>query len=97
MSLVLNFDAEIEKSRGRAPRPPAGEQEGRFQRAREAMARRGLDALLVYGSAEVNADPIRYLSGYVHVFPSASSLLAASRRAYALLGFGKESMASACW
>lgn len=75
MSVVLNFDAEIEKSRGRAPKPPVGEQEGRFERARDAMSRRGLDALLVYGSAEVNADPIRYLSGYVHVFPSASSLL----------------------
>jgi len=75
VSTVLNFDAEIEKSRGRAPKPPVGEQEGRFRRAREAMSRRGLDGLLVYGSAEVNADPIRYLSGYVHVFPSASSLL----------------------
>jgi Xaa-Pro dipeptidase len=38
------------------------------------MAEQGLDALLVYGAAEVNADPIRYLSGYVHVFPGASSL-----------------------
>lgn len=39
------------------------------------MERHGLDALLVYGSAGVNHDPIRYLAGYVHVFPGASSLL----------------------
>ena len=74
MSLMLDFHAEVEKSRGRPPKPPAEEQEGRLQRAREAMAEQGLDALLVYGAAEVNADPIRYLSGYVHVFPGASSL-----------------------
>jgi Xaa-Pro aminopeptidase len=73
--MTLNFDAEVEKSRGRAPKPPVEEQDGRLRRAREAMMAHGLDALLVYGSAEVNADPIRYLSGYVHVFPSASSLL----------------------
>lgn len=75
MSTTLNLGAEIEKSHGRAPKPPVEEQKGRFRRAREAMSALGLDALLVYGSAEVNADPIRYLSGYVHVFPSASSLL----------------------
>jgi Xaa-Pro aminopeptidase len=75
VSTTLNFEAEVEKSRGRAPKPPVEEQQGRLRRAREAMSTRGLDALLVYGSAEVNSDPIRYLSGYVHVFPSASSLL----------------------
>jgi Xaa-Pro aminopeptidase len=71
----LDFDAEVEKSRGRAPKPPVEEQEGRLRRAREAMAAQELDGLLVYGAAEVGADPIRYLSGYVHVFPGASSLL----------------------
>jgi Xaa-Pro aminopeptidase len=75
MSVMLDFDAEVEKSRGRAPKPPAEEQEGRFRRAREAMAALGLDALLLYGAAEANADSIRYLSGYVHVFPGASSLV----------------------
>jgi Xaa-Pro dipeptidase len=74
MSLMLDFDAEVEKSRGRPPKPPGEEQEGRLRRARESMAEQGLNALLVYGAAEVNADPIRYLSGYVHVFPGASSL-----------------------
>jgi Xaa-Pro aminopeptidase len=75
MSVMLDFDAEVEKSRGRAPKPPAEEQEGRLRRAREAMAVQGLDALLLYGAAEANADSIRYLSGYVHVFPGASSLV----------------------
>jgi Xaa-Pro aminopeptidase len=75
MSVILDFDAEVEKSRGRAPKPPAEEQEGRFRRAREAMAAQSLDALLLYGAAEANADSIRYLSGYVHVFPGASSLV----------------------
>jgi Xaa-Pro aminopeptidase len=75
MSLMLDFQAEVEKSRGRAPKPPADECAGRLRRAREAMERRGLDAILVYGAAETGSDPIRYLSGYVHVFPGASSLL----------------------
>jgi Xaa-Pro aminopeptidase len=39
------------------------------------MEQHGLDALLVWGSAGANSDPIRYLAGYVHVFPTASSLL----------------------
>jgi Xaa-Pro aminopeptidase len=65
----------VEKSRGRAPKPPAEEREARIRRARDAIERHGLDALLVYGSAAWNHDPIRYLAGYVHVFPGASSLL----------------------
>lgn len=70
------FDAaELEKSLGRAPKPPLEEQEGRLRRAREAVAAQGLDGLLVWGSAGANHDPIRYLAGYVHVFPTASSLL----------------------
>jgi Xaa-Pro aminopeptidase len=74
MSLTLDFEAEVEKSRGRPPKPPTEEQEGRLRRARQAMAEQGLDALLLYGAAEANADSVRYLSGYVHVFPGASSL-----------------------
>ena len=70
----IDLDAEVEKSAGRAPKPPAEEQRGRLRRARESMEARGLEALLVYGSA-ADADPIRYLAGYVHVFPGASSLL----------------------
>jgi Xaa-Pro aminopeptidase len=74
-SLVADPAAELEKSAGRAPKPPAGEREGRLRRARAALEARGLDGLLAYGSAGVNADPIRYLAGYVHAFPGASSLL----------------------
>ena len=72
---TLDHAAELERSAGRAPKPPLEEQRGRLQRARAAMERHGLEGLVVYGSAGVNADPIRYLSGYVHVFPGASSLL----------------------
>lgn len=72
---TLDVQAELERSAGRAPKPPLEEQRGRLQRARAAMERHGIDGVVVYGSAGVNADPIRYLSGYVHVFPGASSLL----------------------
>jgi Xaa-Pro aminopeptidase len=75
VTATLDFAAEVEKSRGRAPRPPVEEQAERIRRARASAAEHGLDALLVYGSAGVNADPIRYLAGYVHVFPGAGSLL----------------------
>jgi Creatinase/Prolidase N-terminal domain len=71
----LDHAAETEKSKGRAPKPPVEEQEGRLRRARESMERHGLDGLVAYGSAAVDADPIRYLAGYVHVFPGACSLL----------------------
>lgn len=74
MSLTLDFEAEVEKSKGRAPKPPAEEQEGRLERARKTMAEHELDTMLLYGAAEANADSIRYLAGYVHVFPGASSL-----------------------
>lgn len=76
MELTLeSFAAEVEKSRGLAPKPPRAEQERRLERARRAIESQGLDAILVYGSAAVNADPIRYLAGYVHTFPSAASFL----------------------
>jgi Xaa-Pro aminopeptidase len=74
VTTVFDVGAELEKSRGLAPKPPSEEQEGRLARARAAMERHGLDALLVWGSAGANSDPIRYLAGYVHVFPTASSL-----------------------
>lgn len=66
---------EIEKSRGRAPQPPVEEQRRRLSAVRELLAENSLDGLLVYGSAETKPEPIRYLAGYVHVFPSACSLL----------------------
>lgn len=72
---ALDSAAELEKSLGRAPKPPLEEQQGRLRRAREAIAAHEVDGLLVWGSAGANHDPIRYLAGYVHVFPTASSLL----------------------
>lgn len=75
MIATSSLGAELEKSAGRAPKPPEAEQRGRLQRARAAMEQHGIEGLVVYGSAGLNADPIRYLSGYVHVFPGASSLL----------------------
>src|SRR5918998_6758208 len=80
MSIPLDLDtaAEAEKARGRAPKPPADEQEGRLARARAAMERLGVDGVLLYGSANTSPEAIRYLAGYVHVFPGASSLLVLS-------------------
>ena len=75
MTPTADLRAELEKSAGRAPMPPVEERTGRLARARAAMERHGVEGLVVYGSAGVNADPIRYLAGYVHVFPGASSLL----------------------
>ena len=75
MTNLLDVAAELEKSKGLAPKPPREECEGRLRRARAGMEAHGLDGLLVWGSAGANHDPIRYLAGYVHVFPTASSLL----------------------
>jgi Xaa-Pro aminopeptidase len=70
---------DLERSQGRSPKPPVEEQRNRLQRARTAMDAHELDGLLVWGSAAANADPIRFLSGYLHVFPGASSLLLVPR------------------
>jgi Xaa-Pro aminopeptidase len=75
----FDLEAEIEKSRGLAPKPPSAEQTGRFERVRAALGANDLDGLFVYGSAESNSDPIRFLCNYVNVFPSASSLLVIPR------------------
>lgn len=75
MTSLFDVPAELEKSKGLAPKPPDEECESRLARARAAMVEHELDALLVWGSAGANSDPIRYLAGYVHVFPTASSLL----------------------
>jgi Xaa-Pro aminopeptidase len=75
MTNLLDVAAELEKSKGLAPKPPREERDGRLRRTRAAMEAHGHDGLLVWGSAGANHDPIRYLAGYVHVFPTASSLL----------------------
>lgn len=72
---VLGPAAEAEMAAGRAPKPPAEELAGRLRRARESLERRGLDGLVAFGSAGVFPEPIRYLSGYLNVFPGACSLL----------------------
>ena len=74
MSTTLDPHAEAEKAKGRAPQPPVEEQVGRLNRTRESMERHGIDVLLLYGSAG-SPEMTRYLAGYVHVFPGASSLL----------------------
>lgn len=75
MSVLFDDALELEKARGRAPQPPPEEQEARLARSRALLADRGVDGVVAWGSAGANADPIRYLAGYVHVFPGASSLL----------------------
>lgn len=72
---TIDLQAEVEKSRGRAPQPPAEEQQRRLERTREILASHELDAVLLFGSSGTNPEPVRYLAGYVHVFPTASSFL----------------------
>jgi len=79
VSSLLDDVVDLEKSQGRAPKPPVEEQAGRLERVRAALDVHELDGLLVWGSASANCDPIRFLSGYLHVFPGASSLLLVPR------------------
>jgi Xaa-Pro aminopeptidase len=76
---LLDDAVAREQSQGRPPKPPLEEQEGRLARVRASLDAHELDGLLVWGSASANSDPIRFLSGYVHVFPGASSLLLVPR------------------
>jgi Xaa-Pro aminopeptidase len=75
---AVDLFGELEKARGRAPQPPSEEQQGRLARVQTSLDANGLEGLVVWGSASTNPDPIRYLAGYVHVFPGASSLLVLS-------------------
>jgi Xaa-Pro aminopeptidase len=77
--LGIEGPVDLEKSKGRAPKPPVEERAGRLERVRAALDAHDLDGLLVWGSASANSDPIRFLSGYIHVFPGASSLLLVPR------------------
>jgi len=60
---------------GIPPSPPVEEQRRRQKRLRELLAAHKLDGLVIYGSGPTNPDPVRYLSGYVHPFPRAWSIL----------------------
>lgn len=64
-----------EKAEGIAPTLPARERERRLERARELLRARGIDGMLIYGDGPTKPDPIRYLTGLVHVFPRARSVL----------------------
>ncbi|MGH7903483.1 MAG: M24 family metallopeptidase [Candidatus Dormibacteraceae bacterium] len=70
-----DWEGEAAKARGLAPRPPARECSSRLTRARAELAGRGLDGILIYGASGSNPEPVRYLAGYVHVYPSAASIL----------------------
>lgn len=63
------------RAAGVPPPPPAEERRRRRQRLEDRLATRDLDGLVVYGSGPTNPDPVRYLSGYVHPFPRARSVL----------------------
>lgn len=75
----LDAEAELEKALGRTPKPPEDERAGRLRRIREGLEAEGLDGLLVYGSAGTNGEPVRFLSGYVNVFPEAAAALIVPR------------------
>ena len=62
---------------GIPPSPPVEEQRRRRKHLRELLAAHKLDGLIIYGSGPTNPDPVRYLSGYVHPFPRARSILVA--------------------
>lgn len=64
-----------QRASGVPPGPPAAERTRRRQGVRDALRDRGLDGLVVYGSGPTHPDAVRYLSGYVHPFPRARSLL----------------------
>lgn len=67
--------AQRRKAEGVPPGPPADERDRRLRRLRDDLAARDLDALVAYGSGPTNPDPVRYLTGYVHPFPRARSVL----------------------
>jgi Xaa-Pro aminopeptidase len=63
------------RAAGVPPGPPPAERARRLRTLREALRDRGLDGAVVYGSGPTHPDAVRYLSGYVHPFPRARSLL----------------------
>lgn len=73
-SVPIDFQAEEEKSRGRAPSPPEDVQDERIARIRNSLEEHGLDAVLMFSDGS-HPDNIRHLAGYVHVFHYAYSLL----------------------
>lgn len=72
---LLVTEDELRKARGLAPEVPRVEWEGRLHRAREAMRKRNIEALVVYGAAAPRPATIRYLTNYVHPNAFARSFL----------------------
>ena len=61
-------DTQLRKAQGVPPRPPDDEFERRIERVYDVLDEHGVDGVVVYGTGST-PDPIRYLTGYVHVFP----------------------------
>lgn len=72
---MLDKCTQRAKAAGIPPSPPAKELHRRRKRLADLLAASDLDGLVVYGSGPTNPDPVRYLSGYVHPFPRARSIL----------------------
>jgi len=66
-------ESQRRKARGIPTRPPDGEFERRIEHARGVLGDHDADAAVIYGTGPA-PDPIRYLTGYVHVFPRARSV-----------------------
>ena len=77
-TVPFDYQAEIEKARGRAPQPPEAVQKERIERIRSSLEERDMDAVLMFSDGS-HPDNNRHLSGYVHVFHYAYSLLLVPR------------------
>jgi len=74
VSIPVDIEKDVEKSRGRTLSPPESVQEERLARIRVSMDERDLDAVLLYGDGS-HPDVVRHLTGYAHVFHYAYSLV----------------------
>jgi len=71
----MGEDVHRRRAAGVPTGPPPAERARRLRAVRGALRNRGLDGAVVYGSGPTHPDAVRYLSGYVHPFPRARSLL----------------------
>lgn len=82
-------DPQRRKAEGVPTPPPDEEFERRIGRLRTALDDSGADGAVIYGAGP-DPDPIRYLTGYVHVFARARSLLILPRRGDPILLLDRE-------
>ena len=68
------YQDELRKAQGLTPTVPEEVWRERLDRIQKLMAKRGYDALLIYGSPH-KPNWVRYLANYVHPIPVAYSLL----------------------